>query len=194
MVSSLMTDSRYLLGIDMFSGVKLALLTPLFLCGVLLLWTLRRDLLKHRGWKRWLMLALVLIAVCGIYLLLTARSGDLPGLTSNLETRLRTWLEHALYVRPRTKELLFAAPCIPVFLWACRKKQTELKLLCGMGVCLESVSVVNTFCHGVAPLGVSAIRSLLGLGLGAVLGMVFCLLLWAFERAARKRKALAQEN
>ena len=39
-------------------------------------------------------------------------------------------------------------------------------------MCLECVSVVNTFCHGVAPVGVSLIRSLLGAGLGLCLGLV----------------------
>ncbi len=32
--------------------------------------------------------------------------------------------------------------------------------------------MVNTFCHGVAPVGVSLIRSLLGAGLGLCLGLV----------------------
>ena len=182
MVSAFMTEPRYLLGADVFSGVKLALMTPMALGGVLLLWSLRHELLGHTGWKNRGLLLVVLVLACGVCFLLSARSGDRPGWTSDLETALRNWLEHTLYVRPRTKELLFAAPCIPVFLWACRRKQPELKLLCGLGVCLEGVSVVNTFCHGVAPLYVSVIRSLLGLGLGCVLGGAICLLLVLLSR------------
>lgn len=181
-VSALMTDPRYLLGIDMFSGVKVALLFPMAVSGVLLLWTLRHDLLARNGRKNWLVLILILAVVCGVYLLLTTRSGDHPGWTSRVEVALRTWLEHVLYVRPRTKELLFAAPCIPIFWWACRREKTALKLVCGLGVCLECVSVVNTFCHAVAPLRVSVIRSLLGLGIGAVLGALICLLLYFLDR------------
>lgn len=176
MISALMTDASYLLGMDIFSGVKVALLLPMAVSGGLLLWTLRHDLLRRTGWKSWLALALVLAAVCGVYGLLTMRSGDHPGWTSEAETALRDFLEHTLYVRPRTKELLFAAPCIPLFLWACRRRTPVLQLLFGLGVSLECVSVVNTFCHGVAPLSVSVIRSLLGLVLGAALGLLLSLI------------------
>lgn len=186
-VSALMTDPRYLLGLDVFSGVKIALLLPMVVSGGLLVWTLRHDLLLRNGWKSWLTLLLVLAAACGVYLLLTTRSGDYPGWTSEVEAALRTWLEHTLYVRPRTKELIFAAPCIPIFLWACRRGKAALKLLCGLGVCLECVSVVNTFCHGVAPLRISVIRSLLGLGIGVALGGLLCLLLYFLDKNIGKR-------
>lgn len=172
LVSAFLTDASYLLGVDIFSGVKVALLTPMAVSGGLLLWTLRHDLLRQTGWKSWLALALVLAAICGVYLLLTTRSGDHPGWTTEAETALRDFLEHTLYVRPRTKELLFAAPCIPLFLWACRRRKPILQLLFGLGVTLESVSVTNTFCHAVAPLSVSVIRSLLGLVIGVMLGVV----------------------
>lgn len=174
MVSAFMTDASYLLGVDIFSGVKVALLLPMLVSGGLLLWTLRRALLQQNGWKSWLALALVLAAVCGVYLLLTTRSGDHPGWTTEAETALRDVLEHTLFVRPRTKELLFAAPCIPLFLWACHRRKPVFQLLFGLGVTLESVSVTNTFCHAVAPLSVSVIRSLLGLVIGVVLGLVLC--------------------
>ena len=75
------------------------------------------------------------------------------------------------YARPRSRALL-AAPCVPLFLWACRRKVLFFQFFCGVGACLECVSVVNTFCHGVAPVGVSLIRSLLGAGLGLCLGLV----------------------
>lgn len=186
-VSSFMTEPRYLLGADVFSGVKIALMIPMALGGLLLVWTLRHELLGHTGWKNRVLLLGVLVVACGVCMLLTARSGDRPGWTSELETTLRNWLEHTLFVRPRTKELLFSAPCIPVFLWACWRKLPELKLLCGLGVCLECVSVVNTFCHGVAPLYVSIVRSLLGLGLGCVLGGVICLFLYLLDRKRKLR-------
>ena len=107
--------------------------------------------------------------ICGVFLL---RSGDWSGRFSGLETTLRNGLETAFYARPRSKELFLAAPCVPLFLWACRRKVLFFQFFCGVGVCLECVSVVNTFCHGVAPVGVSLIRSLLGAGLGLCLGLV----------------------
>ena len=91
-------------------------------------------------------------------------------------------MEYTLYVRPRTKELLFAVPCIPVFLWACRRNYAPLQLLCGAGACLECVSVINTFCHAVAPLQVSVMRTLLGVGLGLIPGLAALLALEGLHR------------
>ena len=178
-VAAQMSTPVYLLGTDIFSGVKLALLLPMAFVVMVLLWNLRRQLVSS-GWKTWAGLALAGLAVGGMYLLLTTRSGDAA--ISSIETAFRNWLEYTLYVRPRTKELLFAVPCIPVFLWACRRKYAPLQLLCGAGVCLECVSVVNTFCHAVAPLLVSVVRTLLGVGLGLVPGLLAVLALEGFHR------------
>ena len=121
-------------------------------------------------------------AITGVLLVLAARSGDTAGGISAVETAFRSWLEYTFYVRPRTKELLFAVPCIPVFLWACRRNCPPLQLLCGMGVCLECVSVINTFCHAVAPLTVSLARTLLAVGAGLVPGILALLALEGFYR------------
>ena len=49
--------------------------------------------------------------------------------------------------------------------------------MCGAGVMLECVSVINTFCHAVAPLQVSVMRTLLGVGLGLLPGVLAVVLL-----------------
>lgn len=176
-ISALMSTRTYLLGCAVFSGVKLSLLFPMVLCCGLLLWNLRKSLLRA-GPKSWL----ALMAVGGVLLVLAARSGDTAGGISAVETAFRSWLEYTFYVRPRTKELLFAVPCIPVFLWACRRNCPPLQLLCGMGICLECVSVINTFCHAVAPLTVSVTRTLLAVGTGLVPGVLALLVLEGFHR------------
>ena len=178
-VSALMSTRTYLLDCAIFAGVKISLLLPMaFGCG-LLLWNVRRPLLRT-GIKGWLSLAAVGAVLAAAALVLALRSGDIAGGISGLETAFRNWLEYTLYVRPRTKEMLVAVPCIPLFVWACRRKFAPLQLLCGAGVCLECVSVVNTFCHAVAPLQVSVMRTLLGVGLGLVPGLLAVLLLEAF--------------
>ncbi len=168
-VGALMTTPRYLMGIAVFSGVKFALGLPLILCFGLLFSLFWRDFWQA-GKKVWGWLTLA--ALAGMALLLVVRSGDLPGGISGVETALRNFLEDFFYGRPRTKELLFAAPCVPVFVWACRKKRPSLQLLCGMGAGLECVSVVNTFCHGVASVSFSVIRSVEGGLAGWCLGML----------------------
>ena len=176
-ISALMSTRTYLLGCAAFSGVKLSLLFPMVLCFGLLLWNLRKPFWQT-GQKSWL----ALVAVGGILLLLTVRSGDTAGGIPAAETAFRSWLEYTFYARPRTKELLFAIPCVPVFLWACRRKHVPLQLLCGMGVCLECVSAINTFCHAVAPLTVSLARTLLAVGAGLVPGILALLALEGFYR------------
>lgn len=180
-VSALMSTRTYLLDCAIFAGVKISLLLPMAFGCLLLLWNLRKPLLQT-GWKGWLGLAAAGALLGGVLLVLASRSGDLAGGISSLETAFRNWLEYTLYVRPRTKEMLFAVPCIPVFLWACRRKYAPLQLLCGAGVCLECVSVINTFCHAVAPLQVSVMRTLLGVGLGLIPGLLAVLLLEGFHR------------
>ena len=175
-VSALMSTRTYLLDCAIFAGVKVSLLLPMAFGCALLLWNLRKPLLRT-GWKGWLSLAAVGAVLALAALVLALRSGDIAGGISKLETAFRNWLEYTLYVRPRTKEMLIAVPCIPVFLWACRRRFAPLQLLCGAGVCLECVSVINTFCHAVAPLQVSAMRTLLGVGIGILPGLLAVALL-----------------
>lgn len=184
-VSALMSNRLYLMGGDIFSGVKLALMLPLALCFVLLGLPVWRELRSKRGLRPWLGMALALIITAAVYLLLQLRSGDSGGISS-IENSVRNFLEYTLYARPRTKELFFAAPSVPVLVWACRERSAPLKLVCGMGACLEAVSVLNTFCHAVAPLRVSFVRSLLAAGMGFLLGLIICALLNLLLRVRRK--------
>ena len=170
-VAALMASRPYLMGAQIFSGVKVALLLPIVFAALGLLYVLRQEIVAawRRSWLPILLAVLLFGGICGVFLL---RSGDWSGRFSGLETTLRNGLETAFYARPRSKELFLAAPCVPLFLWACRRKVLFFQFFCGVGVCLECVSVVNTFCHGGAPVGVSLIRSLLGAGLGLCLGLV----------------------
>lgn len=185
-VSALMSTRTYLLDCAIFAGVKVSLLVPMAFGCLLLLWNLRKPLLST-GWKGWLGLAAVGAVLGAVLLVLTTRSGDVAGGISSLETAFRNWLEYTLYVRPRTKEMLFAVPCVPVFVWACRRKFAPLQLLGGAGAILECVSVINTFCHAVAPLQVSVMRTLLGVGIGLLPGLLAVLVLEGLSRLGQAR-------
>ena len=185
-VAALMSTGQYMLGVTIFSGVKLSLLLPMAFGCALLLWNLRKPLLQT-GWKGWLGLAFAGAVLGAAALVLAAPSGDIAGGISQLETNFRNFLEYTLYVRPRTKEMLVAVPCIPVFLWACRRKFAPLQLLCGAGALLECVSVTNTFCHAVAPLLVSVMRTLLGVGIGLLPGILAVLILVGLFRLKKNR-------
>lgn len=183
-VSALMATRIYMMECDIFTGVKLAQYLPVAFACLLLIRELGRDLLGT-DLRSWLALGGALAVIAGIWLLLTTRSGDPVWKTFDWERALRNWLEYTLYARPRTKEFLFAAPCVPLYMWACRRRFAPLQLLCGAGAALQMVSVVNTFCHAVAPLQVSLARTLLAVGLGLAIGLPIT----AALELLRKKKA-----
>lgn len=182
-VSALMSSREYLLGYDIFSGVKLSQAIPLGCCFAVFALPVYKGIREKGFNKRSLLgLAAAAIVLAAAACLLMLRSGDLAGGIGELETAMRNGLEKLLYVRPRTKEFLIAVPFAALLCMSWARKNPLIALLGALACCLECVSVVNTFCHAVAPVGVSVIRTLLGLGIGAVLGLV----LLGAERLLRK--------
>ena len=187
-VSALMSTREYMVGNIIFTGVKLALLAPLGFAGVLLLIQLLSEHLPRKRLIRTMLICALLLCAAGAVMIL--RSGDVsshaPGMDKVLA--VRNWFEYTFYVRPRSKEMFAAVPCIIVFVWACRRRLPALRLLCGMGACLEAVSVTNTFCHAVAPITVSLIRTLLAVGIGCILGFAAVGVLELLYRAVTKKR------
>lgn len=185
-VGALMGDRSYLMGDLIFSGVKMAQGIPLLLCLVLFAVPVVKKFFGGPITKKKTMPLLgvaVLLLATGAVLVL--RSGDF-GSVSVLETSFRNMLEYSLYARPRTKELLIAVPFMALGFTAFGKRYSMLTLLASLCFALESVSVVNTFCHAVAPLHVSLLRSALGAGIGCVIGLVLVALCHVIDRLAAK--------
>lgn len=176
-VGALMGDRSYLMGDLIFSGVKAAQAIPLLLCLVLFAVPAVKRFLEGPVTKKKLLpllfVAVLLLAAGGVLIL---RSGDVGGVSA-LETAFRNGLEYSFYARPRTKELLIAVPFMAVGFTALGRRSALLTLLASLCFALESVSVVNTFCHAVAPLHVSLIRSALGAGIGCVPGLILAVFL-----------------
>ncbi len=187
-VSALMSTREYMVGNVIFTGVKLALLAPLAFAGVLLLIQLISEKLPKKKFIRTGIICVLILGVAGAVMVL--RSGDVssnaPGM--NIVTAIRNWFEYKFYVRPRSKEMFAAVPSVIVFVWACRRHLPALRLLSGMGTCLEAVSVTNTFCHAVAPISVSLIRTVLAVGIGAVLGFAAVGILELIYRISVKKR------
>lgn len=185
-VGALMGDRSYLMGDLIFSGVKAAQGIPLLLCAILFGVPVVKDFFNGPITKRKvlpLLGAAALMVAAGAMLVL--RSGDV-GSISAVETTFRDALEYSLFVRPRTKELLIAVPFMAAGFTALGKRSSLVTLLASLCFALESVSVVNTFCHAVAPLHVSLIRSALGAGIGFVIGLVVLMLCRAVFRLSEK--------
>ena len=187
-VASLMSTREYMTGDIIFTGVKLALLAPLGFAGLLLLIGLISERLPRRKLLRTVLVCALILCAAGAVMIL--RSGDVssnaPGMDKVMA--VRNWFEYTFYIRPRSKEMFAAVPCVIVFVWACRRKLPALRLLGGMGACLEAVSVTNTFCHAVAPVTLSLIRTLLAAGVGCVLGLAAIGVLELLFRAVSKKR------
>ena len=181
-IAALEADRTYLLGFVVFYGVKLAQIVPIAFSAVLLFAVL--FLRNRKEGRRRPPLALIIAlfaAVAAALVVILLRSGDNMIPVSQLELDLRNWLEIKLYARPRTKEFLLAFPALALYVTACEKRVPILALPLGVLSEVGAVSVVNTFCHFFTPLRVSVIRTAIGTGIGAVIGLigmaVFALLL-----------------
>lgn len=179
-VASLLGTGQYLLEFSVFAGVKLAHIIPLTVTAVLLFFTLRRFPYEEKRGLPKVLVVFMLAGVGAAMVVLLLRSGDNMLPVSRAELTVRTWLEHALYARPRTKEMLIAFPALALFAAACDRRVSLLALPLGVLAEVGSVSVVNTFCHTFTAVKVSLIRTLLSAGIGLAVGLaalaVFCLL------------------
>ena len=187
-VAALMSGRQLMLGCGVFTGVKAAQALPLVICFVLLAKPAWRELRSAGGKGRTVFLcvcAAAAVAVGGYVLL--SRSGDTAGGISKFETSFRNALEAFFFARPRTKEVLFAVPCIALFVLCAKRGKRVLSLLFGVGSCLECVSVVNTFCHAVAPLNVSLLRSVLAVACAVPVTAAAYGVLWLLLKAADGR-------
>jgi hypothetical protein len=208
-VVGLLADRLFLIKADAFAGIKVAQLVPLVAAGVVYalgLWAgadrpwpgvVRevRDRVARIGTQPvliWQVAAAV--AVLALLAVLVLRSGNDPGVgVSGLELRLRSILDRLLYARPRFKEFLIGHPAMVAGLALAvtgRPRWATLPLL--LVGAIGQVSLLNTFCHLHTPLLVSALRALLGIAIGVIIGAVSYLIVdrWLPARRAPTAAAL----
>ncbi len=175
-VAGMLVGVSYMLRIEQFPGVKLALFAPILLVGWLIL--------KERGPLRetfrtpvsWAAATVAILGLAAIAMLALRSGNEAPTAVSSLELQIRALLDNLLHVRPRSKEVAFGHPALilGLCLLAYRpnlKGWASLLLLAGM---VGQTSIVNTFCHLHTP----ALLSLARVGVGVALGGIIGLLLW----------------
>lgn len=172
-IAALQSHTDYLLAIKNFSGVKLSQFLPLLyalyivlrdVCPISMLKTMRKSVL---------ILIFFAIMIFGAYYIL--RTGNSNVL--ELELRFRNFLEEILLARPRTKEFLIAIPCLALSIALISKGLRQYSAPFALFSMLEFSGIVNTFCHSRAPLYLSTVRSVLGLVIGAVLGVLVMIIM-----------------
>ncbi len=186
-LAAILADSRFLLEIDIYRGVKLTFIMPLVLMTVL--YVKRYDMLGVAGCglkaaigkfnellsKPITFKHVTLFGVLGIILLyFVARSGHSAGVpVAAIEVKMRLFLEQLMYARPRQKEFMIGHPAFFLAVYAAYHHAPRLiqyALTCG--AVIGQASLVQTFCHMRTPVFMSTVRALDGYAMGAVIGIV----------------------
>ncbi|MFS0725853.1 DUF5693 family protein [Paenibacillus sp. 1P07SE] len=171
LIFGLLNNITYSLVLQQYRGVSLLHLAPIALVGLYVFLysgspvdNLRR-LLRMQITVLWVAIAGVL-GVVGMYYL--SRTGNAGSVTS-LELTIRSVLEGTFGVRPRFKEFMFAHPLFLLGLFLALRYRAAWVLIIVAAV--GQLSIVDTFAHIHTPLYISFIRVVLGLGLGALIGL-----------------------
>ncbi len=186
-LAAILADSRFLLEIDIYRGVKLTFVMPLVLMTVL--YVKRYDMLGVMGAgvktavsrvndllnKPITFKHIALLGVLGIILLyFVARSGHSAGVpVAAIEVKMRLFLEQLMYARPRQKEFMIGHPAFFLAAYAAYYNAPRLlqyALTCG--AVIGQASLVQTFCHMRTPVFMSTIRAIDGYAMGAVIGII----------------------
>ncbi|MDR7433741.1 MAG: DUF5693 family protein [Armatimonadota bacterium] len=195
LVAALLSQWTFMMAMDTFMGVKINYLLPPVLVAFLL-WTRARP--EESGYKElWhragaflveplrVWHAVLLVVLAGAFGVLLLRTGNIGLPLPAVEEKIRVALEHAFIARPRTKEYLIGHPALMMagalsllgwWRWA-----IPLAALASIG----QVSMVNSFSHIHTPVLYTLWRTLGGLGLGSVMGLLAVALLVGFVRLVR---------
>jgi len=183
-VGSILSETRYMMELAIFRGVKASLVLPLF---VVCLYALRLWGYKRESGERALMpdglrlmkeplrfghLAVLGLLAVAAYIYL-ARSGHETSLQPlNLEMMMRNGLENLIPARPRTKEYLMAFPAVVLAFGLLRFDWNWSRIPLGLAATVGFISVTNTFSHLRTPMILSMIRTGYSLLFGLVIGVI----------------------
>ena len=161
-LAAILADSRFLLEIDIYRGVKLTFIMPLVLMTIL--YVKRYDMLGVMGAgvkvavsrvndllnKPITFKHIALLGVLGIVLLyFVARSGHSAGVpVAAIEVKMRLFLEQLMYARPRQKEFMIGHPAFFLAAYAAYYNAPRLmQYVLTCGAVIGQASLVQTFCH-----------------------------------------------
>jgi hypothetical protein len=200
-IAALLSDKVHMIGIDAFTGVKIALVLPLLIvASYFFLRAEKEEKLDVRtsiskakellniNIKISHAVVFLLAAACGALFILRSGNFGLP--VTGFEKHARGLLENILYLRPRTKEFLIGYPAIILgAVYYLKGGNKWLWFWLSIGV-LAPVSMTNSFCHIHTPVLISLVRSCVGLILGIALGLFAYLLYIIFNRLRPKIEEL----
>lgn len=190
-ISALLTHYKFILAIQLFSGIKISYIVPLLLVAVYLWWkgekektSLMEELKRPILFEHALLLGIFLIFLV-VYL---ARSGNFSFLpVPAIEEKMRLYLEKILIARPRNKEFLIGYPLLSLAVAMNYLGITYLKYIIIIMGTVAPVTVLNTFCHVHTPISFSLLRTFHGYWLGLLFGIILATIFYFIVKFFRKR-------
>jgi hypothetical protein len=166
-ISGLLSTKDFMLGVDLFRGIKLALILPVVFSILILYKENIQNFLKKPVLFGELLFLGIIVVILGLYIL---RSGN-SGIMSSIEEVFRLYLEKLLIIRPRLKEFMIGHPFMLLAIYLKFKEDNLWKPLFIIGL-IGQISIINTFCHIHTPFFVSLLRTLTGIGVGTIFGII----------------------
>jgi len=169
----LLSGPSFLIRIDVFRGVKIAHLLPIF---IVLLYISKGLLPRVKQVKikkipvKYLFIFVICILIGYIYIGRTGNTAGIPFL--NIEQLFRDFLNENLVARPRTKEFLFGHPAFILALFLLMRGSSNLAALFATLATVGQISIVNTFAHTYTPYTISLLRVTNGLVIGGIIGIL----------------------
>lgn len=192
-VAGILSNTDFLLEIDIFRGIKVSQLLPIVIYVVTYLAYFgyknknkiqEASSLNLEDIKRFLfedikivyvLLGTILLIVGYIYIARTGHETNIQ--PSTFEMIARNMLEQNLLARPRTKEFLIAFPALMVAIYFAKNKNNLLLFFAGLGAIIGQTSIANTFSHLRSPIYLSTIRTIYSLGFGIIMGVIYIILI-----------------
>ncbi|WP_312650224.1 DUF5693 family protein [Aminipila sp.] len=203
-IGGLLSDSRFLLEMDFFRGVKLAQIIPICVATVLYVMSMgycrKESEIKEEVYYISDLRRLLFVDIKAFYLIILgvaggilyyylARTGQETNIVpSDAEMILRNLLENTFLARPRTKEFLTGYPLLMAAYLLAHNKIKFLMYPTIIVGAIGIISVLNTFSHLRTPLYLSLLRSFYGLGLGVVIGILGLFVIQSMINLIKKYK------
>lgn len=173
-VVALLNDITYSLVLQQFRGVSLLHLAPIGLVAIYVFLygadgSVKDNVARILRMPITVLMIVAAVVIAGVGYYYLTRTGN-SGQASSLELTIRSYLENTFGVRPRFKEFALAHPALLLGLFLSLRYRWATVLL--VAASIGQLSMVDTFAHIHTPLKLSLIRVLLGLGLGAVIGLI----------------------
>ncbi len=191
LIAALLSNNKFMLGIEQFSGIKISYLVPLLLVlAIMWLKVNKGKLMILENIKKPILIEHVIIMMFFVVFLVIyiSRSGNFSFLpVLGIEEKIRIFLEKTLIARPRNKEFLIGYPALLLAMSMNFLKIKEFKIPIIIIGTIGPVTLINTFCHIHTPFLFSMLRTFNGVWLGLALGLIAVTIFYCLVKIFRKR-------